>query len=443
MEVSVSRSFPRSFVLAAVLLCMARSAIAVALGEVVSVSRAGGTLRVEIELGAADGQLPEQSSCFSLVADPPNPAGLPVLANGRATLRTLDGRHSVIVNSSQYLGERAILGLRLGCGSDARRDYVLSIPPPEVAPAPARIFESNNLAEAPASLPQGDAMAGDRPQSAPARPLRQRRPVLPRARGEVEDRLTVSLTEADEALSRRLARPASGPVDYRAAGDEAVALDSRLSDLEASIARLRAELDALPSPHPARAIVSQPAAGPSSRAPSAPADSALAVMPRQPPVPEYDGYSWPWLLAFGAGGALLALAGVALFRRWVGHGQAAVSTAPPTAASAAQSPLAERRSPAQASDAHAAPGHHTIEVVEPTSPLELAEFMLSFGRVDDAAMALEEYIANNPKGAIEPWRKLLAIYRQVGRRHAFEALARRMQKTFDVPLPSWERQPDR
>ena len=143
---------------AAVLLSLVRSASAMELGEIISASRVGGALRVEIELASADDAWPQQSSCFSLAPDPVNPDNLPVVSNGRATLRTLDGRHSVIVNSNQRIGEAAVVSLRLNCGFNARRDYVLHLGPPEVTPAEVL------AAEAPA--PAAESGTGYRPFAA-------------------------------------------------------------------------------------------------------------------------------------------------------------------------------------------------------------------------------------------------------------------------------------
>lgn len=432
------RNTLRALALSAALPAVVQSASATELGDIISASRVGASVRVEIELAAADGRLPEQSSCFSLVSDPPNPDRLPVLANGRATLRTLEGRHSVIISSNQPVGETAVLGLRLGCGFDARRNYVLRLPPPELAQAP--IAESRRPAEVPLQEPIVEAPAFESQQKAPAKLAPPRKPIRAAARPRADgDRLALSLSESDEALSRRLAAPVSGPADYRAAGAEAVALNARLSELEATVARLRAELAAsTPTAEPGRAIAAQREIGPPHVPTAAPVDGALAVVPRslKPDAAEESGYSMAWLLAFAAGGALLTLAAVALARRWSlrrSAGEDAAAPAPVTVPGAAPA--------AVDADAQGEQGPHTIEVSEPKSPLELAEFMLSFGRVDEAAMALEEYIANNPRGAIEPWHKLLEIYRQVGRRHAFDALARRMHRTFDVPAPSWEASP--
>lgn len=439
--------------LAAALLGLMRSASAIELGEIISVSRAGGALRVEIELPSAGDDLPVRSSCFTLAVDPENPSGLPVVANGRATLRTLDGRHSVIVNSNQRIGETAVLGLRMNCGSGARRDYVLQLAPEPVASTQVRLAEmpaaEMRMAEMPATeMRMAEVSAAETPQARPAERLPPKRPkrVSPRPR-VADDRIEVSLTPADEALSRRMsaAAPASAPADYAAAGAVATQLDARLRELEATLASLRAEIEAAN-----RAEQQFLAAAPGSDtgsvrlAAATPADSPLAVVPRslKPTPGDESAYSTNWLLGIGAGATMLLLAAYAALRGWLRR-RAADEPDAEVPLRGAAAPQATQTAASDADgDGHAALGAHTIEVVEPKSPLELAEFMLSFGRVDDAAMALEEHIASNPRSAIEPWQKLLGIYRQVGRRHAFEALARRMHRTFNVAAPQWEQKPD-
>ncbi len=75
---------------------------------------------------------------------------------------------------------------------------------------------------------------------------------------------------------------------------------------------------------------------------------------------------------------------------------------------------------------------------EVTGVLELAEIMVSFGRLAGAAQSLEEFIANRPQVAVTPWLKLLEIYRQNGQRDAFDALGIRLRKHFNVAPPDWE-----
>ncbi|SBT08454.1 Tfp pilus assembly protein FimV-like protein [Candidatus Accumulibacter aalborgensis] len=75
---------------------------------------------------------------------------------------------------------------------------------------------------------------------------------------------------------------------------------------------------------------------------------------------------------------------------------------------------------------------------EGTAVLELAEIMLSFGRIEGAVQALEEFVANKPTAAVPPWLKLLDLYRQDEQREAFEAAGLKLKRHFNVAPPDWE-----
>ena len=72
------------------------------------------------------------------------------------------------------------------------------------------------------------------------------------------------------------------------------------------------------------------------------------------------------------------------------------------------------------------------------STIELAEIMLSFGRVNSAAEALAGFIENNPKEAVAPWLKLLEVYRESGQRAEFDRIARKLNKTFNARAVNWD-----
>ena len=79
-----------------------------------------------------------------------------------------------------------------------------------------------------------------------------------------------------------------------------------------------------------------------------------------------------------------------------------------------------------------------IDMAEHESALELAEIMLSFGRVQGAAQTLADYIESNPKQAVRPWLKLLEVYRDADMRAEFETLAWRLNQTFNVEVMPWQ-----
>lgn len=77
-------------------------------------------------------------------------------------------------------------------------------------------------------------------------------------------------------------------------------------------------------------------------------------------------------------------------------------------------------------------------VEEHDSAVELADIMISFGRVHGAAETLADFIRSNPRQAVTPWLKLMEVYRMAGMRMEFDALARQLNKTFNVKAVTWD-----
>lgn len=75
---------------------------------------------------------------------------------------------------------------------------------------------------------------------------------------------------------------------------------------------------------------------------------------------------------------------------------------------------------------------------EHDSAVELADIMMSFGRMQGAAQTLSDFIRANPKQAVKPWVKLLEVYRAANMRMEFEALTAQMNKTFNVQPVLWD-----
>lgn len=78
------------------------------------------------------------------------------------------------------------------------------------------------------------------------------------------------------------------------------------------------------------------------------------------------------------------------------------------------------------------------EHFEANPVMELADIMLSFGRVKGAAQALQEYVDNSPQEALQPWIRLLEVYRMAEMRNEFELSASNLNQNFNVAIPSWE-----
>ena len=281
-----------------------------------------------------------------------------------------------------------------------------------------------------------------------------------RAVARAEDRVVVDKAVAAPASSSSPANasPAALGASQAANGllererELAVAIDrsiiaemellARIKELEELQARLESRLRAL-------AAAPQPAAAGESVAAVAVAASAPAPMPPAPahsPSQANDVY-----LFAGLGLAALLLAGLLLRRR---HGEqraadlrAPATPAPHTALNTGM--IAEARSGDVVIDTAAerrargpgANGEATgdpVVVEEHKSAVELADIMISFGRVQGAAETLAEFIRGNPREAVTPWLKLLEVYRAAGLRAEFETIAGELNKTFNVTAVNWD-----
>lgn len=70
--------------------------------------------------------------------------------------------------------------------------------------------------------------------------------------------------------------------------------------------------------------------------------------------------------------------------------------------------------------------------------LDLADSMMAFGLVSDAADALKEYVDEHPDVAVEPWLKLLDVLRHSGKRTEFDQYSTRLRQHFNLDLPDWD-----
>lgn len=110
----------------------------------------------------------------------------------------------------------------------------------------------------------------------------------------------------------------------------------------------------------------------------------------------------------------------------------------------ATTPAPAQEVPAQA--LHGRPGDSVLSInattldehFEANPVMELADIMLSFGRVKGAAQALQEYVDNNPSEALQPWLRLMDVYRMAGMREEFDVLARNLNQQFNVEIQPWE-----
>jgi hypothetical protein len=186
------------------------------------------------------------------------------------------------------------------------------------------------------------------------------------------------------------------------------------------------------------------------------------VAKRQSPPPGLDPDEWATYAGLAAAALLVSLL---IFRRQLAPRRAPLAQAPSDPATAAvESGLSRTLSdaptvpievpagetpPAPAGSAgapeqtaFAAPAFARLaaepELTAAATALDLAEIMLSFGRVTGAAKTLQEYVTANPQEALRPWIRLLQIYQDNGMREEFEAMALKLNRNFNVEIIRWQ-----
>ena len=274
-----------------------------------------------------------------------------------------------------------------------------------------------------------------------------------------------------------------GHHDQQALNDKIGWLEADVGELTRAADRLQGEAAALSTPVSARppADVARAAENsPVTRAtlpaepapaspPSAPAAEAGAGRPpmkpvakRQSPPPGLDPDEWATYAGLAAAALLVSLL---IFRRQLAPRRAplAQASSDPTTATVESgfsrtlsdaptvpievpagvtppSPAGSAGAPEQT--AFAAPALARLaaepELTAAATALDLAEIMLSFGRVTGAAKTLQEYVTANPQEALRPWIRLLQIYQDNGMREEFEAMALKLNRNFNVEIIRWQ-----
>lgn len=411
----------------------------------------GEPLRVDIAL--VDGEKTPAAECFRL-----KPGG----GEGGAWIR--DARFSVRPGKPSILEVRGTapvrepllrLGIELACGSEVSRVYDLLISPRQNPKA-----EERESAPAPSLLRLGEAPDGAMAQvvpSAPPRPAPRPKPPRPAAAEPTPAPAFTPAPALAPAPSPTSAVTVDRPGEAKMPSSEAAPTAAPVDDKGAPVAAEAA---------PATPVEPPPAPV---EAPAAPAPVVV------PPPPEDD--SPDYLLYGGLAAALLLALGWLFYRhRQGGSGAdhersplAVLSSLRPASKASEEDALFEGAGDRQAfvlvEDRPEPEPPIVDDVVESEPPpllqepelpvetetvpgvpegdsanpaLELADIMLSFGRVKGAAQALQEYIDRNPDEAIQPWIRLLDIYRMAGMREEFDAVARNLNQTFNVELQSWD-----
>ena len=451
-------------------------------GEIRLQSHIGENLRADVPVYLTNPEAID-SACFSLA--PLAGADLPVETSARLRLVRNDSGYRLMIVGNRPISEPLfMIGLRAQCGIDLQRDYVLMPEAPSSlaeAPAEAPPARPNSpLAQRtpPRSAQVADARADDRPAGAEAsRPPVQKsapKPPLRKAKAagvaKAADHLVLGAPPSEVPAGKKQAAQWStlGEMDERM-----LKLENSLQSLSQEVDKLNAALalatEALAAQQKLQEAQRQLAARPASTAGLA---MAASVSPEAPS----SRNNWlELLLGTLIGGAVAG--GVASYlgrrKRRTIHSELplAVSSRPlpplssePPAVPVARNTPAPQPAPttpaptpvAAPATPEAAMSIAMVDIPLDTAPptpftaaapagldetesvLDLAEIMLSFGRVRGAADALAEHIEASSPANIQPWLKLLDLYRRGNLRQEFEALATRIRGRFNVHVPSWD-----
>lgn len=481
------------------LLAFSGSVAAIGLGELRSHPRLGDRLRLEVEIiGAEKASL--DANCISLVR-PSDGGELPWLDKGVISLRpgrpiTLE------IRSNAPLREPVLqVALAIGCGYDIFREYTL-LASPEISTFRGTASQEPMMGGSPVRPLVGTASEGVSPGERKAERVRRSLPrvhdipgsALKHGQG-LPDRLQLSgggeLGEPSLRLATDLSFMAGEMneaqreilrLEFRmllALQEQAttqLATAQKLRDLEGTLSELQQRAKAVGERIESRAAIASAPPVVVERKPQS------DVATRQVPVPVAGAGISEWSLYgvllgafFGLGGWL----GWRIFseRRQSRAGAHFSSLTPSIGASPRPDhesdslagvdlpfEAGEQGGPmkvdveldleASGRESVAAPpaelfakpfespnsvGFATVdEHFEANPVMELADIMLSFGRVKGAAQALQEYIDSNPQEALQPWIRLMDVYRMAGMRDEFDTVARNLNQHFNVEVQHWD-----
>lgn len=411
-------------------------AAAIGLGELRGAPALGERPQLEIAIigGEKAGLDP---TCFRL-KQPAGDSSLPWLK--KATLSIRRGQPPALLISSHLPLNDPALGIvvEVGCGYDVVREYVLLASPPS----------RKALAYA-EPVPSARTTTAPRQTAAPARVA----PPKPAVAGVSAEAAAPGGKPAVEPPKAAVLAAPAVPGDAGASEEKIKSMESQVGALQQRAAELTQKIE--------QAAVQAPDATPATPPP--------AAMPAPAPAPapaRSDAGGSNWTLYGALIAAALAIAG------WLGwrnlrasesSGETEIPVDPqrkgereerggvdldvepeamarpvkldPAAVAAAAPATTKGPRPDSTISIMAA----TVDEHFESNPvMELAEIMLSFGRVKGAAQALQEYIDTNPQEALKPWIRLMDVYRMAGMRHEFEKVAHELNKNFNVQVQNWE-----
>lgn len=463
---------------------------AMGFGEVNLQSRIGEALQAEIPVFVSGDEKP-QSACFSLAK--PQESDLPAVTG--ATVQLIRRGQSYFL---QIAGHKPIshplfaFSLRADCGFSMARDYVL------MPDAPMPRETDRPWGEVPVTAPKAAgrqlnpaSSANDRdaaPKQARTPPVKRTSTTAPRAPAvrppsdsQSADMTPIAATPAkqdakaaSDKRDRLLLGAANEPLKNGSDPDSLENTEARIQKLEMTLRQLTEEIDKVDAAldQAVKTLAEQSAATPSVTPQQATASAVLAGPP--PVVVERAAKSangWLELVvsAILGGSVVIAFTEWTARRRMKKLAPAATSfqaeplrtdSLPVAGGVATRAPLAEtvdtKKTPVAMPVVKAVevdeqlvenPPSAAAEVVEypvsdDDSVLQLAEIMLTFGRLRGAADTLAEHIAQNSPDNILPWSMLLDLYRRSNMQSEFEALAKTIRGKFNVHIPAWADRPE-
>lgn len=438
------------------------------LGEVLSLSAIGAPFRAEIRL-LGDGSA-VSADCLRLGAAGERRDGLPWLT--QASVRVTDKPSPrLIISGVQAVHEPTLkLAIESFCTNRLRREYTLLLSHPEPGPAALASVQGNQH--------QGLSALEDAPDKrlVPT-------PSAAKTAAPQPDRLTTANDGATKEPAATTVR-SSTAADAARLSELTVAIDrniaaemdllARIRDLEEARVRVEARIQALGSALEAAgssvndSVAPPPDAASNNRLPAQTVTAPTATTDIGIDSDANTDFNDRYLLVGLALGVLLLL--TLLLRRRTNQNPSPRSIRAP-ASTIMHAPAAADSTPEVSSkDKLSQPAAMNSAVVEGTvdwslpdarastpktnddapveqseehqSAVELADIMMSFGRLHGAAETLSEFIQSNPKQAVTPWLKLLEVYRAAGLRAEFDAMAKEFNKTFNVITVTWDNYDD-
>ena len=403
---------------------------ALGLGEFHLLSPLGQPLVAEIDLISADAAAVE-GHCFRLSPGSDVDTGYPWLRQGRVTLERSNGRARLVLRTLDPIWEPVLeIGIEVGCGGSLTRRYTALPELPEVVtlPAAAPATPATSGAVAVASVQPAVPAAAEKPTRVIPKHTVARTKVVSRPAHKAADHLSLGAMEAVVPPPRAASRATRQSDEdlretIRSEAESLAEAKTHIQELEQQLATLvsqsRQMQEQLRQVRPTTVVSAPPT-----------------------PAPE------PWPVGtslFGLGFVSLAGGAAFLLRRRARTNDDAIEAQDdvtdygrdvevlPPVRHMDQVPVAP--APSIAEPVPSEPVHMDVE----DAVVELADVLASLGMGERAVETLSSFAEANPKHALNPWLRLLRLYRRNGQRGPFDALAERVASGYNIDAISWDK----